>query len=146
MNIMDEEKRPAHMKIFDIEKMKEPHGDKNFRRLNNINDYDLLVHIQQTLSIKNQCIIEIITGNGVRCINHNETIDRKVKNFAMQDITDEFRKENPKYTDDEGNETETDENYECRLCHLIMQHNHPRKLQMIKCAECIHQWMNSDKW
>ena len=43
----DEERSPAHMELLEIEKLKEPHVDKNYRRLGNVCKYDLLVHIQQ---------------------------------------------------------------------------------------------------
>lgn len=140
-----EEHIPAHVESFDIEKLKEPHGRHNYERIGNISKGDLLIHIQQTLSVKNQCIIDIITSHPMRCLNHNETIDRTVKAFASKFITEELREIYPRQQYDDGTE-ENDDNWECRLCHLIMQRTHPKKLQMIKCAECIRTWMNSEKW
>lgn len=141
----DEERSPVHMELLELKKLKQPNGDKNYRRLGNVNKYDLLVHIQQSLNIKNLCIIEIITGHPTKCLNHNETIDRLVKNFASKDITQDLLELYPKLKDDKGVE-ESDDSYHCRLCHIIMHHNHPRKLQMIKCEECIQKWLHSDKW
>lgn len=141
----DEERSPAHMELLEIEKLKEPHGDKNYRRLGNVCKYDLLVHIQQSLNAKNLCIIDIITGHSMKCPNHNESIDRNVKAYASKEISDDLKKLYPKIVDDNGIE-EDDESYYCRLCHLVMHHNHPKMLQMIKCQECIRIWMNSDKW
>jgi hypothetical protein len=140
-----EEHMPAHIEVFDIEKLKEPHGRHNYEKIGNISKGDMLIHIQQTLSIKNQCIIDIITGHPMRCLNHNETIDRTVKSFASKFITNELREIYPRQEYNDGR-VESDDDWECRLCHLIMQHNHPKKLQMIKCSECIRVWMNSEKW
>lgn len=141
----EEERWPAHMELLEISKLKEPHGDKNYRRLGNVSKYDMLIHIQQTLNVKNLCIIDIITGHNMKCPNHSKTIDMRVEAFASKEITEELKSRYPKMKDDNGVE-ESDESYMCRLCHIIMHHNHPRMLQMIKCEECIQAWMNSDKW
>ena len=67
------------------------------------------------------------------------------RRFQSKEITEELKSRYPKIKDENGVE-ESDESYICRLCHIIMHHNHPRMLQMIKCEECIQAWMNSDKW
>lgn len=140
-----EEKDPAHLQIFEAEKLKEPHGAHNYQRIGNVSMGDLLVHIQQPLTAKNMCIIDMITGHPMKCIHHNETIDRVVKNIVSKDITPELKKMYPKVKFENGTE-ESEDDYICRLCHIIMHHNQPRKLQMIKCTECIHQWLISSKW
>lgn len=139
----------------DVEKLKVPTGKNNRHRINNISDYDLLCHIQSTLSLTGRCIIEMITNEDHLCIKTNDTIQRRIHQFAEKFITEEFKRDHPK-TDVrfkvEGTEDrfdyrpETDEEWIDRLCHLIMHRNHPNKLQMIKCEECLQCWLNSDKW
>ena len=139
----------------DVGKLKVPSGRCNGFRLDNINMYDLLAHIQETLSITNRCIIELITNEDHRCVNENDTIRRRIHVFADEHMSESFKQDNPKIkirfkvpdTEDEFDyRLETDEEYHDRLCHIFMHRNHPQKLQMIKCEECLQQWMNSDKW
>jgi hypothetical protein len=143
----------AKKKHTDVDKLKVPSGRLNSHRLNNINMYELLTHIQQTLSLNNRCIIEMITNEDHRCINTNETIQRRIHLFAEKFINDDFKQANPKqkvrFKVDEDNfdyRDETDEEWLDRLCHIYMHRYHPSKLQMIKCEECLQCWMNSDKW
>lgn len=124
----------------DVDKLKIPGGRINSHRLASINDYDLLCHIQQTLSLTGKCIIEMITNEDKQCIKHSDIIAKKIRLFAERFITNELKEKYPKHKD------ESDESYDERLCHLIIHRDHPNKLQMIKCEECIQQWMNSDKW
>lgn len=139
----------------DVDKLKVPNGRRNRDRINNINDYDLFAHIQQTLSLTGRCIIEMITNEDHRCINMNETIQRRIRQFASKYIDDDFRTEHPRSKKriktgdgplDFDLVDETDEEWFDRLCHMYMHKNHPTKLQMIKCEECLQQWMNDDKW
>lgn len=124
----------------DVEKLKIPGGRLNCHRLNSISDYDLLCHIQQTLSLTGRCILEMITNENRECIKHNDTIAKRMHLFASKFITDKLKEKYPKHED------ESDECYEERLCHIIMHQDHPKKLQMFKCEECIQRWMNSDIW
>lgn len=138
----------------DVDKMKQPPGPINSRRLLNTNMYDLLVHIQQSLSMNNRCILELITNESHSCLKMNDTIQRRIRQFALSYIDDDFRKSYPRSTfryKVPGRETyatreETDEEWDDRLCHMYMHINHPYKLQMIQCEECLQHWMNSDKW
>lgn len=124
----------------DVEKLKVPGGRLNCHRLNGVNDYDLLCHIQQTLSLTGRCILEMITNENRECIKHNDTIAQRIHFFASKFITDELKEKYPKHED------ESNESYDERLCHLIMHRDHPKKLQMFKCEECIQRWLNSDIW
>lgn len=54
-----------------MEKMKLPHGEKNYIRLSNINPCDLLTHIQKGLNMKNLCILQLITGELHECLKFN---------------------------------------------------------------------------
>ena len=54
-----------------MEKMKLPHGVKNYIRLSNTNPCDLLTHIQKGLNMKNLCILQLITGELHECIKFN---------------------------------------------------------------------------
>ena len=139
----------------EITKMKVPNGIDNRHRIVNTNTYDLLVHIQQSLSLNNRCIINLITNEEHKCLNTNDTIQRRIHQFAESYIDEQFALLNPrskvKYkvegTDNCYDERdETDEEWLDRLCHLMMIHNHPRKLQMIKCEECIYNWLKSSIW
>lgn len=144
--------RPVY---HEIEKMKVPNGIHNRDRLLNTNTYDLLVHIQQSLSLNNRCILNLITNAEHKCLNTNETIQRRIHQYAEQFIDESFRILNPRSriqfkiegTDDQYDyRPETDEEWFDRLCHLIMHKDHPAKLQMIKCEECIQEWLNTSKW
>lgn len=146
---------PVKKHHTDVDKIKMPSGKRNSDRINNINDYDLLMHIQQTLSLTGRCILEMITNEDHRCINMNETIQRRIRLFASQYIDDAFRMEHPRLkirvkTGDGPFDfklvDETDDAWFDRLCHMYMHKNHPAKLQMIKCEECLQHWMNDDKW
>lgn len=137
----------------DVDKLKKPAGKTNGHRINNINDCDLLTHIQQTLSLTGRCILEMITNEDHSCIKMNDTIGRKIRLFAEDKITESFREAHPrgkiryKISENEFDyRDETDEEWNDRLYHMYMHQNHPSKLQMIKCEECLQQWMNSDKW
>lgn len=137
-------------KVFsDITKLKIPSGKYNRHRLGNINMYDLLMHMQETLSLSNKCIIELITNEEHKCVGvgTNENVSRRIRQFAEQFITDELKKTYPQHFKKNGyNYDESDDDYICRLCHIIMQHEHPRKYQIIKCEECLQAWMNSSIW
>lgn len=135
----------------DISKLKIPNGRINSERLKSINMYDLLVHLQQSLSLNNKCIIEMITNEDHRCINMNESIQKRIQLFAKSFINDAFKSANPKQqiriklNDDEFTcREETDEEWISRLCHIYMHKYHSSKLQMIKCEECLQYWLNSD--
>jgi hypothetical protein len=137
----------------DVEKLKHIVGTTNGHRINNINDYDLLIHIQQTLSLNGRCILEMITNEDHKCINNNETITRRIRQFAEKYMPDDFKETHPKtqvsYRISEsefGYRDETDKEWHDRLCHIYIHQFHPSKLQMIKCEECIQKWMNSDIW
>lgn len=138
----------------DVDKMKQPPGPTNSRRLLNTNTYDLLVHIQQSLSLNNRCILELITNESHFCLKMNDTILRRIRQFALSYIDDAFREEHPRSVVRyklSGREMyafrdETDEEWDDRLCHVYMHEKHPYKLQMIQCEECLQRWMNSDKW
>lgn len=146
---------PVRKHHTDVNKMKMPPGRRNCDRLLNSNMYDLLAHIQQTLSLTGRCILEMITNEDHKCLNMNPTIQHRINLFAMERIDDNFRKAYPKYTirvkvdgteDEYTSRLETDEEWNDRLCHMYMHKNHPSKLQMIKCEECLQHWMNDDKW
>lgn len=137
----------------DVKKLKEPHGRDNREKILNTNIYDLLSHIQETLSLSNRCILEIITNEYHTCLKTNDTILRRIHQFADKHMNDDFRNFNPKIKmrikvgEDEYTERwETDDEWNDRLCHMYMHQFHPVKLQMIKCEECIQHWMNDDKW
>ena len=137
----------------DVEKLKIPTGKCNRHRLNNVSDYDLLTHIQKTLSLTNRCIIEMITNEDHKCINTNPTIQNRIRQFAADHITEEFKKLHPRasYTVKMSEDVydirdETDEEWFDRLCHMYMHQFYPNMLQQIKCEECIQKWLNSDKW
>ena len=100
-------------------------------------------------------ILEMITNEDHRCINMNETIQQRIRLFASQYIDDAFRMKYPRLkirvkTGDGPFDfklvDETDDAWFDRLCHMYMHKNHPAKLQMIKCEECLQHWMNDDKW
>lgn len=146
-SIVEKGVAPCHFESTEIQKLKVPGDDKNFKRLGNISMGDLLKHIQEPLSLKNMCIIELITNNFCKCMNNSPEIDIRVKKFAEQFITFELKKEFPQHFKKDGCEfDETDDSYISRLCHIIMHRNYPHKYQMIKCEECIAKWMNSSKW
>lgn len=138
---------------LDIEKLKIPSGKDNRHRLGNLCTYDLLIHIQETLSLNNRCIIYLITNEEHKCPVTNDIIRRKIHQFAEKFITNELRETYPrqkiryKIKDDEFDyRFETDEEWMDRLCHLIMHKDHPYKLHMIQCEECLQTWLNSSKW
>lgn len=136
-------------KVFsDITKLKIPSGRHNRDRLGNINMYDLLIHMQETLLLSNKCILELITNERHSCIGvDNENVRRRIRQFAEQFITDELKKRYPQHFKKDGHSyDESDDDYICRLCHIIMQYDHPRKYQIIKCEECLQKWMNSSIW
>lgn len=146
---------PVKKHHTNVDKMKIPHGCKNSDRLLNFNMYDLLAHIQQTLSLTGRCILEMITNEDHKCLNINSTIQHRINLFAMERIDDNFRKAYPKYTvrvkkdgteDEYISRLETDDEWNDRLCHMYMHIYYPSKLQMIKCEECLQHWMNDDKW
>ena len=137
-------------KVFsDIRKLKIPSGKYNRHRLGNINMYDLLIHMQETLSLSNKCILELITNEEHKCVGvgTNADVSRRIRQFAEQFITDELKEKYPQHFKKDGHSyDESDDDYICRLCHIIMQHDHPRKYQIIKCEECLQKWMNSSIW
>ena len=137
----------------DVPKMKEPHGRYNRDRLLNTNMYDLLAHMQETLSLSNRCVLELITNENHTCLKTNDTILRRIHQFADKHMDEAFIKSTPKIKlhikvdEDKYDERwETDEEWHDRMCHVYMHRYHPAKLQMIKCEECLQCWMNSDKW
>lgn len=147
-----EHRRKRHK---DVDKLKTPNGIDNRHRINNLCTYDLLVHIQQTLSLSNRCIIELITNEDHRCLNTNDTIQHRIHQFAGQFVDDELREKYPRSVvrykvpgteSDFDYRDETDDEWFDRLCHLIMHRDHPAKFQMIKCEECLYEWLNSSKW
>lgn len=147
------EKHPPKKHHTDIEKLKVPGGRTNGHRINNINDYDLLTHIQETLSLTGRCIIEMITNEDHVCLKMNDTILRRIHQFADKNMDESFILSNPKIKmhvkidEDKYEERwETDDEWHDRLCHMYMHQYHPAKLQMIKCEECMQKWLNSDKW
>lgn len=144
---------PTRKRHSEVRKIKIPCGRTNSYRLLNINMYDLLSHMQETLSLTNRCVIELITNEDHRCLNMNDTIQRHINIFANEHMPDSFREANPrgeirikKENDEYTTRPETDEEYNDRLCHLYMHQFHPARLQMIKCEECLQKWMNDDKW
>ena len=144
---------PTHKIYTEIQKLKTPIGKTNSHRLLNTNMYDLLSHIQKTLSLTNKCIIKLITNEDHRCINTNKTIQCRINTFANEHMSDSFKEANPrgeirikKENDEYTTRPETDEEYNDRLCHLYMHQYHPTRLQMIKCEECLQKWLNDDKW
>lgn len=131
----------AVITIKDTDKLHIPHGDKNYIRINNINDADMLVHIQQHLVHSNRCIIDILTSSSSNeCQKINDNIRKKVHEYSISKIDDDWKNMYPQYID------ESDEDYLDRLCHIIMHHECPQKLKMIYCNECICNWLNSSKW
>lgn len=140
-------------KHTEVDKLKVPSGKLNRHRLNNICMYDLLSHIQQTLSLNNRCIIELITNEDHKCLNMNDTIQNRINTFADKVMTNDYRYKHPKINvrikvgeDKYDERLETDEEYHDRLCHMYMHQFHPSRLQMIKCEECLQCWLNSEKW
>ena len=136
-----------------VRKMNVPSGRMNCFKLDNINMYDLLTHIQETLSLSNRCIIEMITNEDHQCIKTTDELRKRIQCFAKEYITDEFRELHPRskvrYKTDDGEfdyRTETDAEWFDRLCHLFMHEKYPDKLRTYKCDECIRRWMISDKW
>lgn len=137
-----------------IEKLSIPFGRRNRDRLNNINIYDMLAHVQKTLSLTGRCIIEMITNEDHKCPNMNDEIQRRIHKCAMDGITEDFRFTYPRNIihvkkDDSGELTtrpETDEEWNDRLCHAYMHRYEPKKFQQIKCEYCLQQWLNDDKW
>ena len=138
-----------------VEKMKIPPGRFNRHRMLNISTYDLLVHLQESLSLNNRCIINLITNEEHKCPNTTDTIQRRIHQYAEQFIDDSFIELHPRTKVQyrvEGKENEfdyrweTDEEWHDRLCHLMMHRHHPHKLQMIKCEECLQAWLNSPIW
>lgn len=137
-----------------IEKLSIPVGGKNRDRLNNINIYDVLVHIQKTLSLTGKCIIEMITNEDHKCPNMNDEIQQRIRKCAMDGITDDFRYVYPRSmmrvkkddSDELTTRPETDEEWNDRLCHTYMHRYEPTKFQQIKCEYCLQQWLNDDKW
>jgi hypothetical protein len=134
------EPRHVNYLLNDIEKLHTPAGDRNSNRVLNISPYDLLTHIQQTMSQRNVCIIELLTSKHMRCIPMNDTILRNIRRYAESSITDDFKKEYPRL------DGENEECYINRLCHIMMHTQHPQKLHRIQCNECIQQWLNSREW
>lgn len=139
----------------DVDKLKIPCGKDNRHRLNNMNLYDMLIHIQQTLSLTGRCIIEMITNEDHKCPNMNDDILRRINCFATNHITDHFREKYPRININikkEGTENEfisrpeTDEEWNERICHMYIHQEHPSKIQMFKCEECLQKWLNDDKW
>lgn len=142
-----------HKRHTDVEKLKEPHGRDNRDRLINTNMYDLLAHMQETLSLSNRCILELITNEDHACLKTNNTILRRIRQFADKHMDEAFIKSTPKIKlhikvdEDKYDERwETDDEWHERMCHVYMHRYHPAKLQMIKCEECLQCWLNSDKW
>ena len=138
-----------------VKPMKIPPGLYNRHRILNTSTYDLFVHIQESLATNNRCIIDLITNNSHKCPNTTDTIQRRIHQYAEQFIDDAFIDSNPRNkvqckVDGTDNQFtyrwETDEEWHDRLCHLMMHRNHPQKLQMIKCEECLQEWLNSSKW
>lgn len=161
MDMMEKNNQPdisyhnTFLTYHEIEKLKIPNGISNRHRMSNLNTYDLLTHIQQSLLLNNRCILKLITNEEHRCLKMNDDIQRRINQFANKFIDDDFRKRYPRNKlriKDENHEEsyttrmESDEEWNDRLCHLIMHLNHPTKLQMIKCEECIQSWLNSSEW
>lgn len=139
---------PVNVFPKDIRKLKVPGGRTNGHKLNNINMYDLIMHIQETLSLSNKCIIELITNERHSCVGvGNEDVRRRIRQFAEQFITDDLKNTYPQFFKKNGHDyDESDDDYICRLCHIIMQYEYPHKYQIIKCEECLQKWMNSSIW
>ena len=142
-----------HPKHYEVPKMKQPPGCFNRERLLNTSMYDLLAHIQETLSLNNRCILELITNEQHPCIKTNDIILNRTRQFADTHMDKEFIENTPKIKmrvrigEDEYDERlETDEEWHDRMCHMYMHQYHPTKLQIIKCEECLQAWLNSDKW
>jgi hypothetical protein len=117
-----------------------PHGDINRKRINNICDADLLIHLQQYLIPTGRCIIDMITSSHHECIKTTDDIRRSVRQYASSRITKELYNEYPQYCD------ESADDYIDRLCHIIMHKHNPWKSEMMYCGECIRKWLNSHEW
>jgi hypothetical protein len=140
-------------KHAEVKKLEVPNGKLNRHRLNNMCMYDLLSHIQETLSLSNRCIIELITNEDHKCLNMNDTIQHRINIFAEGLMTNDFRYKHPKINvrikvgeDKYDERLETDEEWNDRLCHMFMHQYHPTRYQMIKCEECIQRWLSDEKW
>lgn len=127
-------------KLEDIDKLHIPHGDKNYKRINNVNDSDMLIHIQQYLAPSNRCILDMITSGEHTCQKTNDNIRRVLHQYALSQIDDDLKDDYPRYFD------ENEDDYIDRLCHIIMHTKHPQKLRMLYCSECIRNWLNSQEW
>lgn len=130
---------PIKKKHTDVPKMSIPHGKCNRHRLLNTNTYDMLVHLQETLSLNKRCILELITNEDHKCIGMNETITKKIRVFSEEHMDDSFM-ELTHLAGWDKNDT-TDDIYK-----LFMHLKYPNKLKMFCCEECIQQWLNSEKW
>jgi hypothetical protein len=103
------------------------------------------MNIQMKMSMQNKCILEYITDAEHVCPNWgDDEVKRKIINFASKYVNDDLREEYPRIIKEDY--TEDDEDWFARLCHIVMQHKFPKRLQMIKCEQCLQRWMNSSKW
>lgn len=134
------ENSPKSNMIPRVPKMKIPHGKNNSQRLLNTCPYDLLCHIQESLTVFNRCIISMITNEPRRCLPINDNLRNRINAFAAAFITDDLKKEFPQHPD------ETDDGYYNKLCHIAMHRYQPSKLQSIRCEECISNWLHSSEW
>ena len=141
-------------KHTEIQKLKIPGGRTNSYRLLNMNIYDLLIHIQESLSWKDSCVIELITNEKHKCLHKDENIRRKINEYAELRMGDDFisiypRKEICIRDNETGEITyrmETDEELHDRICRKYMEIYNPSELRKIECGGCLQKWLNDDKW
>lgn len=135
---------------MEIHKLKIPSGRINSFKIDNMNIYDMLVHMQHKFITRDNgmCVIDLLknvddfyhpclgtTKQKQTVLNSfRERIERLSNDPDMIKKVNELKKVYPKEI------LETDKQYFMRL--LVTT----REYKFAKCEECIQCWLNDEKW
>lgn len=124
--------------IRSIKPLVVPHGRRNLHRFVNINPCDLLTHLQQSMTNNDRCILTALTTKPKSCMKTDNLLMKRLEAFT--DIINRVKDEYPKYED------ESEYEYMDRILDIIMRTKQSDDITMIRCNQCIQQWLISEEW
>lgn len=131
---------------MEIHKLKIPSGRINSFKIDNMNIYDILVHMQHTLIDRGGgCIINLLTSH--MCLGTSNLTKELIRNFDDKveklandpDVISKVKKLQCRAGNDQIR-NESDEQYFMRMLQKT------NEFKYIKCEECIQRWLNDEKW
>lgn len=126
------------MCVKNIHPLVVPHGRRNINRFVNINPCDLLTHLQQTMNANKGCILSALTSKPKSCVKTSRYLMQRLN--AFNDIINSVKEEYHQY------DNESEYEYMDRILDIIMRTKRSDDINMIRCNQCIQQWLISEEW